>query len=690
MSEPCNEISSLQTRIEALEARLAVAQSRKRGTLLAVLLAGWALAQTGVTAGQGEQPVGTSPPDDAIRKGPDGITRIDAPFQVVGAGGKVLLDVSADGNTAADVSVRPIGGAGAVTVYSGEGKVLALMGRNNNGWGTVMAFDAGERPRSFVQGNGSVFVNNDADKVVAQMHSFAGTGVIGIWGANQKRIATLSEGAAGAGELTIFDKGHKQVALISTDPNGAGGIDLFAAGKSKPAAGLGISQNGGGQLSLTDASGQPSAFLTGAEGESGNGAVVLVKAGKPLASLSVDTAGKPMLTLTNVSGQPSAILTGADAESGNGAVELLKDGKLRASLSLNTASAGDLWLSNSDGGFGLEAVGTAPKSPSRGGAIAVYNKEGAAVSAMGTDDDGGGIVSIQENSKTFVVLRRDTDHKAGAIWLQNAEGKPGIHASANTGQGGGMSVYNSIGEPVASLASGDGNKGFVTILDKQQTVAEMSGAAGGGSLTLFDAQGKLAFDANGANGGELITLHNGQVTASIGPTSEGRGRIAAYAKNGAVAEIAANQAGGGIVFVRNTANVVVAGMSGTNNTNSGAVVVRDSSGATLAQLGTTPDNRGEVKVVNAAGKLLAVMAAAPEGSGGTMQVSNGNDIVASMTAKSSGYGYLQLLDAGGATMVEAGVTTGGLGAVMTGPGHRCPGGGTAKLAPTCIQGIAGK
>jgi hypothetical protein len=642
MSEHCDELVNLQQRVDALEARLAVRRKAKLAPLVAVLLVGWTLAQTGSSQGAGEQPVGAATPDDAIRKGPDGITRIDAPFQVIGADGKVLLHVSTQNNINSAVSVWAHGGAGAVTVFSSDGQVLTHTGRNNNGYGMFVANDATGRFRAIVHGYGGFHVYNDAQSVGAQLSMMEGKGMVGVWGADKQRIATLSEGASGAGELTVYDKGRKRVALITADPSGNGGLELFGAGKATAAVDLGIAaKEGSGLLSLANSAGQPSAFLTGAEGTNGNGAVVLVRDGKSLASLTVNKVG-----------------------------------------------AGELILANSEGSLGLHAVGTPPSLPGRGGAIAAYNNKGAAVAGVGTNEAGDGIITIMEDDKNFVSLHRNSK-KAGEILLNGANGELGVSASADTDAGRGVVVYNSSGEAAASLQSNADGKGSVSTFANKRSVATMGSDGGAGYLIITDDQGKTTL---GADGGTAMfeVFRDEQTVATLGRDGDGHGLVTAFTKAGAMAaELGVNQYGSGIVLVRNTKNVFVAGMTALSD-ESGSVVVHDSAGAAVAEMGSTPDKRGEIKVLNTGGKMLASMAAQPGGLGGQMEVTNGSAIVAVLSPKMTGHGHLQLRDPSGNPIVEAGMMTDGRGVVLAGPKPKCPSGGLGKVPPGCIMGGAGQ
>ena len=98
------------------------------------------------------QTPGQAPSSTAIQQGPDGITRVRGPLQVMDPGGKVLLNVASVPNPSAAVSIAEQGGGGAVAVYSSGGSPLAVMARNTSGYGTFIASDAKGNPRGIMHG----------------------------------------------------------------------------------------------------------------------------------------------------------------------------------------------------------------------------------------------------------------------------------------------------------------------------------------------------------------------------------------------------------------------------------------------------------------------------------------------------------------------------------------------------------
>ncbi len=629
--------ADLHERVEALEAAVAAMQHRPHRSMVrwgcfAVLVgfAGWATAQTPVP-GEAQR----AQEQAVIQKGTDGVTRVRGPFQVVNASGTVILSVAAERNPGASVSIHEQGDGGTLTAFKG-GTPLVILGPNRNGFGTVVAADAAGKPRAVVLGSGGFQAMNEAGRQVAALAAIDGSGVVGVWSsADGERIAALSQGPDGAGELTVFDKGRRStLARLGADANG-GSLKLFGAGKADAAVNASVSATGAGE--------------------------VIVSAG---------TTGQ------------HAYLRGA-SEDGQAAIGIAKGDASLAALTVNRAGAGDLTLGDAEGALRLEAVGAPGSNPARGGSIVVYNKEGDAVSALGTQNDGSGVVIVQEKGKLLAALVKGGEGKGGQLQVNGPNGEDAVHAAGGA-NGGGVLIFNKSGDPVASVASSAQDKGTVTIFEKDHEAAELTAAAdGSGYLFVADTAGKIALDADGSTG-TFTAFDQGRITATVGAT-DGRGRLAAYGKDGALAELAENEFGAGMVFVRNSQKKVVAGMTGGRNY-SGTVLVRNGQGATLAEMNVTEDGRGQFMVSDASGSPVATMADGPGGAGGAISLGSGKITTVNIRSGQSSTGYFQLLDESGRTMVEGGVNGAGVGMVNAGPNRRCAPSNGLRL-PDCLVGV---
>ena len=706
-----DRIVELCHRVEALEAALTTAPRRSGRTLaqwgarmaraclgLLVLSVGWVMAQTPPPGA----PQPGAPDSTVIRKGPDGITRVTGPFQVVDPSGKVVLSVAGAENSAAATSISLANNGGEIITFSGKGTPSTIARSQSAGHGLLVALDASGKQRGTVLGDSGGFQSlNEAGKQVALIGSSNGKGVVGIYTDRSERLAVLSEAAAGGGELTIFDKSHTKTALVGADAAG-GLLQLHGAGRAALTVELGANDSGGGVLELMDRGGRRAAMLTGSD-SLGTGELVIEKDGRPAATISVNNAG-----------------------------------------------AGDLILFNPSGGLGLTANGTLEDAPGRGAGIRVFNGDGDQVVGLGTRDDGSGTVNVQEKGKVLVAMQRGDSGKGGQLSVRNPDGEPAVDASGSA-DGGGIMVFNKNADPVASMETSPENKGSITIVETDHAVVEltadknsagklllkdrggnaaveasaddggavlisnaagdlvaavMSSQAGKGAFTVLekgntaaeltatatgtgymyvaDAEGNITLDADGA-AGELTVLDKDRVLATVG-SNEGLGRIAAYGKSGVVAELAETSSGAAQVSVRNSQKTAVAGLATTGG-GAGVVIVANGAGATLAHMGTTSDGRGEIKVLDAGGAVLAAMAKSPDSNGGAIEVYNGKAAVAHIRSGASGGGYIQLTDGGGRPAVEAGVGPSGVGVVRAGPNYKCGSNYLGLKVPDCIVGV---
>jgi hypothetical protein len=706
-----DRILELCHRVEALEAARTTASRRPGRTLaqwgarlaracvgLLVVSVGWVMAQT--------PPPGTAQPagpeSAVIRKGPDGITRVTGPLQVVDPSGKVILSVAGTENSAAATSISLSGGGGEIVTFSSKGAPSTVTRSEPAGQGIFIAYDASGKQRATVLGNSGGFMTmNEAGKQVAVIGSSNGKGVIGIYSDRSERLAVLSEAAAGGGELTIFDKSHTKTALVGADAAG-GVLQLHGAGKTALTVELGANDGGGGVLELMDRSGRRAAMLTGSD-SLGTGELVIEKDGRPAATLSVNNVGAGDLVLSNPSGGPGLTANGTleDApgrgagirifnsdgdqvlglgtrDDGSGTVNVQEKGKVLVALQRgDTGKGGQLSVRNADGAVAVEASGSV-----EGGGIIVFNKSADPVATMEVSPENKGSITIFETDHAVVELTADKN-SAGTLLLKDRGGNTAVDASAD--DGGAVLISNAAGDLVAAVQSTSAGKGAFTVLEKGVTAAELTATASGtGYMYVADAEGSITLDVDGA-AGEVTALQKDQVVATFG-SNEGRGRIAAYGKSGVVAELAETSAGAAQVSVRNSQKSAVAGLATTAG-GAGVVIVANGGGATLAHMGATADGRGEIKVLDAGGAVVVAMAKAPDSNGGAIDVYNGNIAVAHIRSGGAGGGYIQLTDGGGQPAVEAGVSPAGVGVVRAGPNYKCGSNYMGLKIPDCIVGV---
>ena len=389
---------------------------------------------------------------------------------------------------------------------------------------------------------------------------------------------------------------------------------------------------------------------------------------------------------------------------------------------------GDFWapfhIFGDDRGLVLRAQGHAGRpsveiGPANGGGI-----------TLGVDNTGAGFLAVRGeggrysaiiDSKGLKIMNADGVAAAAHLGIDSVR-RPllrlgddktgGVDAGAGASGTGFLIVRTAKGQPGIALGERDKTPLAVTVLDASGTgtVAQLGAdGSGGGRLVVRGEGGAVATLGPSQLGQVGLTMggENKAPGATFGLLSDGSGQAVLSDESGEVVVGAFkadpiglrlfDQAGGervtvaarngiGVVSVRNAQSTAVAGIT-TLAEGGGAVVVANSAGATLAQMGTTTDGRGEIKVLDAGGALLAVMAKSPDSNGGALEVYNGNVAVANIRPGAAGGGYIQLLDAGGRTAVEAGVSPAGVGVVRAGPNFKCGSNYLGLKIPDCIVGL---
>jgi hypothetical protein len=107
----------------------------------------------------------------------------------------------------------------------------------------------------------------------------------------------------------------------------------------------------------------------------------------------------------------------------------------------------------------------------------------------------------------------------------------------------------------------------------------------------------------------------------------------------------------------------------------------------VAGLGQSEAGSGIMAIGDAAGTTKVLMSISKLGDGGTrLTVSNTAGVEVATASAAGGGGQLQLTNAAGNSMVEAGLTEANVGAVRTLPGKCHFGIGILGLVPNCIVG----
>ena len=352
----------------------------------------------------------------------------------------------------------------------------------------------------------------------------------------------------------------------------------------------------------------------------------------------------------------------------------LKGGKatlrLKAPFQIVDA-AGDPILQVLDGASAKSAVESGVVIASDPGSgvegMAIYNGAGQRAVLIGATEKGGGVGLNDEQGKTRLTMngqgRLEVSGKDGNSFLTVAEDVSKEDANIRIGgDEAGFVVQVGDGNGVASLGTGDEGVAELSLVDGENR--ERVGMASEGTLQISDATGR-----------DILV-----VAAEVGGDSAG-------------VQIGGGKSGG-VVRVADAAGKPAAGILGDKR----AVVVANSSGKVVAEMLAGSASEGLFQAWGDGKIPVAVLGEAPGKASGIVQISNGNTVVSSMLAGESGAGRLQLNDASGTPMVEAGVTTAGKGLVRVGPKYRC-GSNTgvalgalgpvanAMLPPDCIVGL---
>jgi hypothetical protein len=708
----------LQSRLENLEAQLSRLQARESESrprrlsfgLVQVLIpglafAGWALAQQELQPA----PAPGSPDSKLIWKEGD-TTYLAAPFQVVSADGAVLLHVSKDGDSNAAVSIEN----GMLEVNAPGGKPVAGIGVHAGGLGGVaFVTDTKGEPRALMIGNGAVVVRNAAGKQLAGVIAATeGTGRVAVWGASGKgqKVASLDEGPDGSGKVIIYDKQANEIAVLNAGQNGRGVVQV--SDKGRTFASLSMNDAGAGQLLLTQPDGsfgleavgtsQRSGYAAGGviaafgaggnvvagfgTGANGKGVLTVQDEGRIAASLGVSDNATGVLSLFNKQGQDSFLASGGGAEgqgdlilsngsgtptvflgmsdSGEGTLNLMHNGSTAAELKSDATGIGSLDLRDASGEIRLSATAGSAEIP--GGAVYAFNKNGKPVVSLGSSADGKGEVTVSEEIREVAKLTANIVG-AGTLYLMNKNGDIGLESTGQGTEGpAGGSVTSFARDSVAaSFGTDDDGNGNIRVVAKDKTAAEIAvyNSSGGGIFKAYNSQGKLA--------------------AGLGSDND-KGRVAVYGQNGGgLAQLAEGESGAGLVQVKNTKDQVVAGMTG-GASDTGALMVLDSAGKTLAEI-SSDRGMGRVVIWDTGANLSAAMMTRT-GTGGAIQVFNSKTNVGNLFVGPGGGGQLQLHDPSGVNMVEAGSLTNGVGVVRAGPNVQCAGTKMGLANPDCIVG----
>jgi hypothetical protein len=309
-----------------------------------------------------------------LLKGPGATTRIRAPFEVVGPGGNVILQVSQTLPTVSNgVGIFWQGKDGGVLVSRG-GHDIAGMGTAEDGNGGLLYIgDQYGVPRAEVRAGDGVSVLNAGGQLVAAMYAMDEAPNLGRFALmkGKKMIASL-EGDDEGGLLDLSNERGKSVAqlgvddgngFISTlDPKGNGEVELGVSDQGEPRltvsdngklrAALGLA-TGAGHLSLSNAKDEVVANVTGTGPGDGGAVIVGNGSGKGVASVTAGADGSGLVQVFQPGAGPVVVL----AQDKGGGLLQVKNQSGTAVANLKSGAQGDgyLQLANAGGNPVVEA-----------------------------------------------------------------------------------------------------------------------------------------------------------------------------------------------------------------------------------------------------------------------------------------------------------------------------------------------
>ena len=347
-------------------------RSAKLMTAVPLLLLGTWVLSAGAPANQDDLEQRVSELEARLLKGPGSTTRIHAPFEVVGAGGNVILQVTQEIPTTSNgVGIFTSGQYGGVLVSRGGHDIAGLGTADGGDGGLLYIADKYGIPRSEVRASDGVNVMDGGGKVVASMYAVDESPSAGRFAImrGEKMLASLEAGDEG-GTLDISNEKGKSVAQLGVD-DGNGYIATLDP-KGYAEVEMGVSEKGEPRLAVSDK-------------------------GKVRASLSVST-GAGHLAVLNAKDLVVANVTGKGTADGGAVIVGNGSGKGVANLTAGADGSGLVQVFQP--GAGSVAVLTQDKA---GGLLQIKNGSGTPVANLKAGAEGGGYWQLTDPAGNPVV-----------------------------------------------------------------------------------------------------------------------------------------------------------------------------------------------------------------------------------------------------------------------------------------------
>ena len=559
--------------------------------------------------------------ESLIHKGPGDMTQVTGPLDVIGPDGKHILVVRNAG----------------LEIMNPAGNVVAYVGTNTAGNGTVVVSDQKGTDRAVMEGDGSITVWNPQSKPIAQLVGDEKGGHVTVFDPKGSPRASMS----GFGVVSVYNAAKLQVAALTVGEDDLGRVAIFE--NRKKVVQMAGSGNGSGYIMLHDKGGEARSILA------------------PGAFALFDKEGH--------------ITVDADADAEGGGQVKVGDKHASYRAVMGVTSAGG-FLSVNDKKDALRA------SISAEGKVVVYDKEMNEASNMYVTPEGRGGVEISDKDKLRVSMGVG-EVSDGYLAILDAQSK----VRAGVSGSGEIAVYDKDENEVAGMHDLAEQGGRVTVSHH----GNLRAAMGIGNKEA----GKDAPQAPLQGGGVVVVFNEKSAqVAGISSAGDGHGRVSVWSndeKNGILARLSADEGGsGGKLNIMNAAGTPVAQVRGGEK-GGGGVRVANSAGVPLAEMTLTDDGRG-VFQVNKDQRAIAVLTQAVDRPGGLVQISNfSGQNVSNLTVSNTG-GYFQLTNNSGVSTVEAGTLPDGRGTVRAGPMFTCRSARTPLFSGgtgDCIVGASG-
>jgi hypothetical protein len=397
--------------------------------------------------------------------GPGGVTRVNAPFEVVDAGGKVLLRVADRPAAGAAVSVT-MEEAGAGRLHVSDGKL--------NGTGVGLS------------GRGGIGVYGNNGNLAVSVLADGGKGRVVIWGssAGLKPIAELTSGNDGSGALRVSNAAGQLVAGAFGVRGPGGGVRVYSDSGSA-VGGLIIGEDGTGGLTVSDGK------------ATGTAARLFGKGGIAIYSSNNDIAASML------------------ADGGVNRVRVYGKGNKEAVELAATASGGEVSALNAEGG---KAASMSSGEDGKGSVTIQFRQQ--VIAGLGEGPAGTGVVYVKNNSQKVVASISVDPDNGGAVATANASGNVVSKMDALQSGHGRLAVFSpGVQAPIAVLTHvPEGSGGVLQITNDKFLVASLGSATtGAGYLQITNQSGVTAIEAG--------TSPKGNGVVRVGPLFKCQGRL---------------------------------------------------------------------------------------------------------------------------------------------------------------------